>query len=184
MIYDTLTEACRAWVNEFNFIPSSVIEKLAGANYEDIYEVTPPSKYDRVTVTCGKYRNQDGEIIKTNYRGENQSLILFDNGKRHIVNNGDLNVVRDYQYPIWGTFFSFKESIDNDWISGYFGNGLQALADCGFRVFESEDFGYVFGIDGAGYDFYEYHWIPLYKARGLHWHKKDDTKKKKGRKAA
>lgn len=26
------------------------------------------------------------------------------------------------------------------------------------------------GIDGAGYDFYEAHWIPLYEARGLHWH--------------
>ena len=25
-------------------------------------------------------------------------------------------------------------------------------------------------IDGAGYDFYESHWIPLYKARGLQWH--------------
>ena len=32
-------------------------------------------------------------------------------------------------------------------------------------------FGYFFGIDGAGYSFYEEHWIPLYKARGLQWHK-------------
>ena len=44
------------------------------------------------------------------------------------------------------------------------------MADCGFRIYEQEDYGYIFGIDGAGYDFYEAHWIPLYKARGLKWH--------------
>lgn len=48
------------------------------------------------------------------------------------------------------------------------------MADCGFRIYEQEDLGYVFGIDGAGYDFYSEHWIPLYKARGLHWHKEED----------
>ena len=37
-------------------------------------------------------------------------------------------------------------------------------------TYESEDYQYIFGINGAGYDFYEQHWIPLYDARGLHWH--------------
>lgn len=27
---------------------------------------------------------------------------------------------------------------------------------------------------GAGYSFYTEHWIPLYKARGLKWHDKED----------
>ena len=40
-----------------------------------------------------------------------------------------------------------------------------------FRIFEHDDFGYFFGIDDAGYDFYAAHWIPLYKARGVQWHK-------------
>lgn len=44
------------------------------------------------------------------------------------------------------------------------------MSDCGFRIYKSEDYGYFFGIDGAGYSFYEEHWMPLYKARGLHWH--------------
>lgn len=49
------------------------------------------------------------------------------------------------------------------------------MADCGFRIYESDDFGgYIFGIDGAGYDFYDAHWIPLYKARGLRWHKESN----------
>jgi len=73
--------------------------------------------------------------------------------------------------PIWGTMWAFGDNIDNDWIRGKFGqDGLQLMADCGFRIYESEDWGYIFGIDGCGYDFYEDHWIPLYKARGLRWH--------------
>ena len=48
------------------------------------------------------------------------------------------------------------------------------MSECGFRIYYSEKYGYFFGIDGAGYDFYEAHWIPLYKARGLKWHENDD----------
>lgn len=74
--------------------------------------------------------------------------------------------------PMWDTMWSFGDSIDNDWLNGEFGvNGLKQMIDCGFRVYKSEDWGYVFGIDGAGYDFFEAHWIPLYDARGLKWHR-------------
>ena len=51
------------------------------------------------------------------------------------------------------------------------------LSECGFRVYESEEFGLFFGIDAAGFDFYEAYWIPLYRARGLQWHDPDTEKK-------
>ena len=70
---------------------------------------------------------------------------------------------------MWGTMWSFTDSSDNSWLEDK--KNLQTMADCGFRIYEQEDYGYIFGIDGAGYDFYEAHWIPLYKARGLEWHK-------------
>ena len=70
--------------------------------------------------------------------------------------------------PMWGTMWSFGDIMDNYWLEEK--GGLEAMARCGFRVYTQEDFGYIFGIDGAGYDFYEDHWIPLYKERGLHWH--------------
>lgn len=74
-------------------------------------------------------------------------------------------------FPMWGTMWQFGDSIDEDWLDGQSGeDGIQIMSDLGFRIYESEDFGHVFGIDGAGYDFYEQHWIPLYEARGLHWH--------------
>lgn len=75
---------------------------------------------------------------------------------------------------MWGTMFAFNEDIDNEWLRGeYLGPGLQLMADCGFRIYEQEDYEYIFGIDGAGYDFYTDHWCPLYLARGLKWHKED-----------
>lgn len=77
---------------------------------------------------------------------------------------------RDY-LPMWGTMWSFSEMLDNWWLEEC--GGLQKMADCGFRIYEQEDYGYIFGIDGAGYDFYEAHWIPLYEARGLKWHDDD-----------
>ena len=44
------------------------------------------------------------------------------------------------------------------------------MSECGFRIYKHEEWGCFFGIDGAGYNFYDAHWIPLYKARGLKWH--------------
>ena len=44
------------------------------------------------------------------------------------------------------------------------------MSECGFRIYENDEIGYFFGIDKAGYDFYESHWVPLYKKRGLLWH--------------
>jgi hypothetical protein len=70
--------------------------------------------------------------------------------------------------PMWGAMWSFNSSADNWWLDD--SNNLQKMADCGFRIYRQEDFEYIFGIDGGGYDFYEAHWIPLYKARGLQWH--------------
>lgn len=75
-----------------------------------------------------------------------------------------------YEYfPMWGTMWSFGDIADEWWLD----NNLEVMKECGFRIYESEDYGYVFGIDGAGYDFYASHWLPLYNARGLRWHKEE-----------
>ena len=46
---------------------------------------------------------------------------------------------------------------------------IQKIKDCGFTILDS-DYGLFIGIDGAGYDFYEKHWTPLYDAFGFKWH--------------
>ena len=174
-MYNTLTEACRAWVNEFNSVPRSVLQKLYKYNPDDFVEITPPSKYDRVYVYN---KHEEGKIIRTNYFGK-YYLIKLDSGKEVRCTSDDFEVEHDDIFPMWGTMWQFNDSCDDEWANGeYLGPHLQEMADCGFRIYENEDYGILFGIDGAGYDFYEAHWIPLYKIRGLQWHKKDDTKKK------
>lgn len=49
-------------------------------------------------------------------------------------------------------------------------DGIKKMSECGFRIYEHDEWGYFFGIDGCGYSFYDEHWIPLYKKRGLQWH--------------
>ena len=71
-----------------------------------------------------------------------------------------------YEFPAWGTMWAFDDICDIEWCQGH----LEEMKECGFRIYESEDWEYVFGINGGGYDFYEAHWIPLYRARGLKWH--------------
>lgn len=71
--------------------------------------------------------------------------------------------------PMWGTMWSFSDPCDNWWLEEK--DGIRIMSELGFRIYSHEEWGYFFGVDGAGYDFYEQHWIPLYKARGLHWHK-------------
>ena len=57
------------------------------------------------------------------------------------------------QLPMWDTMWSFGDNVDNYWLEEK--EGIALMSQCGFRIFRSEKFGYFFGIDGAGYDFYE-----------------------------
>jgi hypothetical protein len=75
----------------------------------------------------------------------------------------------DEWLPIWGTMFHPDDPFDEDWIRM---NAEQVAEECGLIVYDAEDIGILLGIDGGGYDFYEVHWIPLYRLRGLRWHRK------------
>ena len=163
MKYTTIKDAARAWVGEFNAIPQGVIQKLLERSYDDVTEITPPAICDRVYVydAC-----EYGEITET--LDDDTFRIKLDNGDTVEVESSDFEIERDDYLPMWGTMWTFGDSCDDYWLTE--DDGLQIMADCGFRIYEQEDFGYVFGIDGCGYDFYEAHWIPLYKKRGLHWH--------------
>ena len=174
MKFDTIKEAAQEWVKEFNMIPRSVVEKLIQhSNYCDLNEITPAAKGDRVDIFSGEYSGEYGEIKDYNKMAETY-IIELDNGELVCVDESDFEIEREDGLPMWGYMWAFGDTIDNYWLEEK--EGLQVMADCGFRIYESEDWGYVFGIDGAGYDFYEAHWIPLYKTRGLRWHKETEDK--------
>lgn len=179
MKFDTIKEATQYWVSTFNAFQYGMMERLAYDKHGncELEEITPPSKYDRVyywnaeDVEGNSLEEDDGygEIIR---KEGDRYVIDPDNGDEEIYTS-DVYVERDDFFPMWGTMWQFGDGIDEWWLE----ENLQTMADCGFRIYEhtGEDaWGYFFGIDGAGYDFYEEHWIPLYKARGLHWHNEED----------
>lgn len=167
MKYDTIREAAEAWVHEMNAIPRGMIERLMSNDPDDWHNATPIAIGDRVYCYAAQ---EYGEIVGAD--GDTYEIDL-ENGATIEVEEDDLerDEYGDMELPMWGTMWQFNDSSDEYWLTDL--GGLQAMADCGFTVVESDEFGYFFGIDGAGYNFYEEHWIPLYKARGLHWHKED-----------
>jgi hypothetical protein len=160
----TKKEACEQWVNGFNAIPHVLIKRAYIKNIDDITEITPSS--------VGNYiysfnHSEYGEIIEKLSNGNIKAEI---NDEVVEIEEEDFEVQRDDFLPMWGTMWQFGDSCDKWWLEE--NGGLQIMANCGFRIYKTDDIGYIFGIDGAGYDFYEEHWIPLYEARGLLWHDK------------
>lgn len=89
----------------------------------------------------------------------------------------DVTVGKEYPispFPLWRAMWQFKDKADDSWLEE--DDGIRLMSETGFRVFKHDDFGYFFGLDGGGYDFYEKHWIPLYVKRGLNWHNVSDEK--------
>jgi hypothetical protein len=79
---------------------------------------------------------------------------------------------------MWGTMFLVNDPVDKRWITSLLHTvedeedelcGSQEVGETGISAFEIDD-ELVLGINGAGYDFYEHHWIPLYEALGYAWH--------------
>lgn len=90
---------------------------------------------------------------------------------KKVVDYDEVDLDHDSWLPMWGYLWTFDTRLDDDWTR----DNLALVASCGFRIFEDQETGDIFlGIDGAGYDFYEAHWIPLYRARGLQWHDVDE----------
>jgi hypothetical protein len=79
---------------------------------------------------------------------------------------------------MWGTMFLVNDQVDKRRIQALLHPvtdeeddlyGCQEVGQTGISAFDI-DGQLVLGINGAGYDFYEHHWIPLYEALGYGWH--------------
>lgn len=175
----TIKEAAQKWVTEMNAYKQDMIQTLMDANPDDWNEVTKIQKHDSVYIYNMPEKDIDGNDIE--YDSSNGKIIEIkktDDGVLYIIEtdgndkveliSDDFEVERDGYLPMWGTLWSFRNSADDYWLEEL--NGIELMSECGFRIFEHEEWGYFFGIDGCGYSFYDEHWIPLYKKRGLHWH--------------
>ena len=168
-----IKEAAESWIQSFNAIPQAMIAKLMQNDPDEWQEVTIPLVGDVVHAydLCA-----NGEIIKA-YMEDDERIFdieLFDSHLICSLSTHAFEVMYDFPLPMCGTMWSFNDSADNWWLAD--GDGIDVMSNCGFRIFEHDEFGYFFGIDGIGYDYYEAHWIPLYNARGLIWHDNTDLK--------
>lgn len=172
----TVSDAVHRWTQEFNRFPRDMISKLMSIDYEGWREVTPPSQGDSVYLFSIPTEDKDGnEYEGSCMEGEiaevleiGNAVVELHDGTEVVVKDGYFEVQRYDELPMWGTMWQFGDSADDYWLKEM--GGIQMMSDCGFRIYESDEWGYFFGIDGCGYDFYEAHWIPLYKKRGLQWH--------------
>lgn len=165
----TIKQATERWVSEMNRIYQSMIEKLIRLDPCYWHEITKPSYGNRVYFYGDTCENGYGEIseIKEDSKGV-LYVIELDCEETVEARDGEFEVEYDDMLPMWVWMWSFDDSADDYWLEEL--DGIRIMSECGFRIYEHEGFGYFFGIDGCGYDFYEAHWIPLYKARGLQWH--------------
>lgn len=158
----TIKDATEYWVRGFNAIEYTMIERIITANSDDLTELTPICNGDYV---FDNETGDRGEVKSINY--EDETAVLNDKE----VDLRDLYIEDRDSLPMWGTLWTFEEGFDTEWCR----DNLETVANCGFRIYEYEPTGdIIIGIDGAGYDFYEAHWIPLYKARGLKWHDEEE----------
>lgn len=65
-------------------------------------------------------------------------------------------------FPAWGWVFHPSWQCDEEWIRE---NAERIAKECRVIIYETDEVGVFIGIDGAGYDFYESHWLPLYRLR-------------------
>lgn len=153
---------------EFNAIQQGIIGKLMFANFDEWEEVTVPSAGDRVYVFDLPIETEGYGTIKKYDLESDLYAIELDEGNLVSAMRDGFEVERDSGIPMWGTMWSFGDSADDYWLEEL--GGIRIMSECGFRIYSHEEFGYFFGIDGCGYDFYEAHWLPLYNKRGLQWH--------------
>ena len=75
-------------------------------------------------------------------------------------------------FPSWGTMWSFSSNIDDYWLEN--NGGIETMSSLGFNVYRHDEYGYWFGLDAGGLNFYDEFWTPLYRKRGLRWHESEE----------
>lgn len=148
--------------NDLNSIPQVLIERayFDNDNFESFRNVTPLYEDQEVT-----YNNNTYTVFNPDFEG---NAILTHDGIQMIeVDSYEIEEVENRPLlPMWATMWQ-TIGVLSHWVE----ENTQTIASLGFQIYECDDLdGYILGIDGAGYDFYESHWIPLYEAQGLKWH--------------
>lgn len=153
-------EKVARWVSNFNQFPLSMIKKLMELDAGSWHEVTTPSYGSQVFVTNSSNLSELlGEII--DYQEETDLYrIQLDFGETIEVGEDDFELLYDDVLPSYGWIWQFKNGSDIDWFSKK--ENLRMMSNYGFRIYEHDTWGFFFGVDACGEDFYAKYWMPLY----------------------
>ena len=145
---------------EFNAIPLTLIEK-AYPEIDGWYRITPFKPGD---IVYSQFDDTEYEVLRVE-NGDN-IRVSDEHGEEYEADIYDFYIECEPIFPMWATVWH-AEGLQSEWI----GRNLDKVAACGFEIYEADDLdGYIIGVNGAGYNFYEAHWIPLYEAQDLKWH--------------
>jgi len=163
----TVTDATQEWVARFNEVPVSVIRRLG-----DYEEIVAFGVDDEVYYDCDNGEDiTAGHGVITGIAPNDHFHVAPDNqdGKPLLIHKDDLfrpgTCSAADDLPTWGYMWSFDNPADRTWLESK--DGINAMAECGFRVSRQPDFSLIFGTDQA---ISAQMWEKLYKARGLQWH--------------
>lgn len=135
-------------IKEMDAIPQSIIQKLQElTNYEYLQEITILKK-ELDKDECEYYDEENCPLCNCIECNE------YENWKYEKMEYNNL--------PMWGWLWIADNLIHE--------TDIKKLSEIGFRIYESEDFNYLIGIDGAGFSFYDHYWLPMYNALNLQWH--------------
>lgn len=123
-------------------------------------------KYETKREAAQAWIRQDWNTIQCNYLNKDMfscyKLVDDDESVE------DFGGYYDIGEPMWSYWFQPKDPVDAWKIQEM----SDEVAGLGFvLIIDDEDQSvWGLGIDGAGFDFYESYWIPLYDLFGLKWH--------------
>lgn len=99
------------------------------------------------------FQNINMEVVEAYCEKENTSIM-----EKIIIPKMEMEVDEEW-FPMWGTLFECADKSLERWVLA----NIEKLADEGIGVIEGiGHLNSLLFIMGAGYDFFEAHWIPLY----------------------
>ena len=150
------SEVKRRVDQDFNDVRLENVQKIAGEDWYQYIETTEPRMED-VKDHFGERNMSDEEFEEAH--GESE----IDDAKDELR--------REQEEIMWGTVFEAKDGRLAELIREH---ADAIINDIGMRIIDLGDSeaseaynqGVFLGVNGAGYDFYESHWIPLYRLFG------------------
>ena len=144
--------------SDLDIVKSRISSDFNDIRLENLQKVFPYWFENTLTVEV-----TDEDIQNEGYEVEDMDQNQIDDARSEIENQ--------QREVMWGTIFEAKDNTIKDWILDDY---EKIITEAGFTIIdlsrENEgeyETGVFLGVNGAGYDFYDQHWIPLYKIFGV-----------------